>query len=123
MTAKKKHDGGWEEGRPKRLGGKEEQASRSLKEFVKMSEKAKAPAWKKRAATGPGGGKENMMRNFKATLKPLYPLPANGTQYTPNEAAKTLMSSKRVHPIIRDWVTLKFVPVTKSKMYRLLLDS
>ena len=33
------------------------------------------------------------------------------------------MSAKRVNPIIRDWVTLKFVPVTKSKMYMLLLDA
>ena len=64
-----------------------------------------------------------MMRNFKVTLKPLYPLPANGTQYTPTEAAKILMSAKRAYPIIRDWVTLKLVPVTQSKMYTLLLDA
>jgi len=31
VTAKKKRDGDWEEGRSKRLGGKDEQASRSLK--------------------------------------------------------------------------------------------
>jgi len=35
VTAKKKRDGDWEEGRPKRLGVKEEQASRSLKKCVK----------------------------------------------------------------------------------------
>ena len=90
VTAKKKRDGDWEEGRSKRLGGKEEHASHRLKEFV---QKAKAPATKQRAATGLG--KENMMRNFKVTLKPLYPLPANGTQYMPNEAAKILMSAKK----------------------------
>jgi len=118
LTSKKKRDGDWEEGRSKRLGGKEEQASRRLKEFV---QKAKTPAKKQRAATGLG--KENMMRNFKVTLKPLYPLPANGTQYMTNEAAMILMSAKKTWPIIRDWVKLKLVPVTKSKMYMLLLDA
>ena len=88
VTAKKKRDGDRKEGSLKRLGGKDEQASHSLKEFVRMSEKAKAPARKQCAATVPGGGKESMMRNFKVTLKPLCPLPANGAQYTPNEARK-----------------------------------
>lgn len=126
---KKRREPALEEGRPKRIG--QDEASRSLGDFVRTFENTESAA-RMSARRNCGGGKENLRTNFKLPrpkprpkiiLKPWYPLPANGRQYTPPEATNILVTAKKVLPIIQDWGRLKLVPVGKSALYRLMKRS